>query len=333
MTDKAADGFRSVPSRVAGELDERRSLASRALAYGVPFLDDALRALLPHDLVLLGAPSGVGKTDLAISIAAGNARAGRRVHYFALEAEPREIERRIKFARLVEAAAESVHPRTADLNFVDWMLGRCEHVVEAFNATVDQSLLEDFCKLRTFYRGAKFDQADLRRMVLEVATETDLIVIDHLHYVDTDTDENEHRALGELVKTIRDLSLRIGKPIILIAHLRKRDPRAKQLVATLDDFHGSSNVAKIATHAITIERAPFPPARWYLAPTFVSIAKDRRGGAPGVVALAMFDRRFRTYAPTYTLGRLKAGGTEWEPLAMSDVPRWARQHRALEGSA
>ena len=81
-------------------------------------------------------------------------------------------------------------------------------------------------------------------------TFVDLIVVDHLHYVDGDDDENEHKSLGDTVKAIRDVSLRIGRPIVLIAHLRKRDARAKQLVATLDDFHGSSNVVKICTQAI-----------------------------------------------------------------------------------
>ena len=36
-------------------------------------LDDLLRAILPHDLILLGAGSGVGKTQLAMTIAAMNA--------------------------------------------------------------------------------------------------------------------------------------------------------------------------------------------------------------------------------------------------------------------
>jgi len=324
------DEFRSAPARIAGELDERVRMAGRALSYGQPFLDDCLRAILPHDLVLLGAPSGVGKTDLALAIAAGNAKIGRRVNYFALEAEPRELERRLKFAMLVEAAIAASHPHASDLNYADWHLGRCEHVCRGFNAIVDQQILSQLCGLFTFYRGAKFDQADLRRSMLDVHRNADLIVIDHLHYIDTDGDESEARALGDTMKTIRDVSLRIGKPVILVAHLRKRDPRAKQLVATLDDFHGSSNVAKIATHAITIERAPVESPRWYLAPTFLAIAKDRRAGAPGLVALTYFDRRFRSYRPHYTLGRLTDGGTKWEPIAMPDRPRWAQRHVPME---
>ncbi len=326
----AIDTFRAAPVRIAGELIERQELAERAMRYRIAFLDDVLRAILPHDLILLGAPSGAGKTDLAVSIASGNARAGRRVHYFALEAEPRELERRLKFSLLAEAVMAAGHPEASALNYSDWILARCEHVCGAFNAQVDQLILEKFSHLNTYYRGAKFDQSDLQREILGVAESTDLIVVDHLHYVDSDEDRDEHRALGDTVKTIRDVSLRIGKPVLLVAHLRKRDTRGKQLVASLDDFHGSSNVAKISTQAITIERAPFEPSRWYLAPTFIAVSKDRRAGAPGLVALCNFDRRFRTYQPHYTLGRLTKGGTDWEPIGLADVPRWAKHHKPLE---
>jgi len=319
--------FKPAPARIVGERDEREALAARALPYFHPYLDDALRAILPHDLVLLGAPTGAGKTDLAMSIAASNARKGRGVYCYALEAEPREIERRIKYGLLVEASIRASHPHASDLNFPDWMLGRCEHVCRDFNAAADATIADQLRGLHTFYRGAKFDQSDLRKSILEVHADADLIVIDHLHYVDND-DESENRALSETVKTIRDLSLRIGKPIILVAHLRKRDPRAKQLVATLDDFHGSSNISKISTQAITIERAHnVEPPKWYLAPTFISILKDRRGGSPGFVALSMFDRRYRSYQASYTLGRTTDGGTAWEPLRLADVPRWAKGHR------
>ncbi len=46
---------------------------------------------------MLGAKTGIGKTALATITALHNCQQGKRVHYFALEAEEREIERRMKF--------------------------------------------------------------------------------------------------------------------------------------------------------------------------------------------------------------------------------------------
>jgi hypothetical protein len=324
------DGWHTAPGRIIGELADRQDLAARALKYHHAFLDDCLRAILPNDLVLLGAPSGIGKTDLALGIAASNAAIGRAVHYFALEAEPRELERRTKFAMLSREAHRTKHAHRSELNYADWMLGKCEHICGPINASIDQAILANLGSLWTYYRGAKFSAHDLQREILDIHTLTNLIVVDHLHYIDSD-DENEQKALGDTVKTLRDVALRIGKPVILVAHLRKRTGGAKQLVATLDDFHGSSNIVKICTQAITIEHAPgFDTGKWYLAPTFMTVLKDRRAGAPRLVALMHFDRRTKGYLDTYTLGKLTKGGAEWEQIDAKDKPSWALHHKSLE---
>ncbi len=318
--------FRPMPTRLVGELNERKTLADRALSYHNVFLDDALRGILPHDLVLIGAPTGLGKTDLALSIAAANASKGVPVHYFALEAEPNELERRTKFAMLSRQAYALRHPQASDLNYADWLLGKCEHVCGEQNAWADKQINTQLRHLHTFYRGAHFGAEDLARSVLEVADATRLIVVDHLHYIDSD-DDNEHRGLGDVVKTVRDVSLNIGKPIILIAHLRKRDARAKQLIATIDDFHGSSNISKICTQAIAIDHAyDITPSKWYLAPTYLTILKDRRAGAPRPgTAVIDFDRRTKGYREEYELGRMN--NAKWEPVAFGDKPTWAKHHQ------
>jgi hypothetical protein len=323
-----------MPTRLHGELEERIEHASRMLSYHNAFLDDYLRGILPNDLILLGAPSGMGKTDLALSIAASNANKERRVAYFALEAEPRELERRTKFSLLSAIVYETNHPERSHFNYTDWLLGRCEHICGDYNRRVDQYILANLCGLHTFYRGAKFDAGDLERSIQEIHKETDLIVVDHLHYIDAaDSDTNEAKSLGDTVKSIRDIALIVGKPVLLVAHLRKRDPRAKQLVTNLDDFHGSSNVVKIATQVITIEHASSIDApKWWLAPTFVSVLKDRRAGAPRMVALVNFDKRRRCYEPHYTLGRLTKGSTEWEQVPYDEKPTWAHHHRGMTTS-
>lgn len=320
--------FRSAPERLAGELEERLADNHRAMKYHNAILDDYLRALLPTDLVLLGAPTGIGKTDLALNITTTNAFLGKRVHYFALEAEPREIERRTKFAMLSAKAYEAKHEQRSQLNYADWRLGRCEHICNEFNDAVDKAFAV-LGPLFTFYRGNKFNARDLEREILEVHESTDLIVVDHLHYIDSDN-ENEARALGDTVKTIRDIALNVGKPVILVAHLRKKEQGSKRLVATIDDFHGSSNITKICTQAIVLDRClVIEPSKWFLSPTFVSILKDRRSGPMPFAAVMNYDRRTKSYASSYTLGRLTKGGAEWEALSFNDIPEWAKHHKDL----
>ena len=325
MTDDSErDHFRPMPSRLGGEREDRIERARRKLSYFVPFLDDYLRGILPNDLVLLGAPSGIGKTELATNIACANAESGKRVHYFALEAEEREIERRKKYGILVRLLYQAGHPQRERMNFTDWYLGELEDICGDFDREADLIVLQKLGKLETYYRRQIFTANRLRQTILEIHKVSDLIVVDHLHYIDSD-DENENRALGETVKVIRDVSLRIGVPILLVAHLRKRDPRAKQLIATLDDFHGSSNITKIATQVIAIERAWGVDAdRWWKSPTFVSVVKDRRSGQPREVALCDFDLRVKAYGGRYTLGKI--AGSEWNQIAMNEAPSWARHH-------
>lgn len=324
--------FAAAPTRLDGELDERRLNASRALKYHNAFLDDCLRALLPNDLVLLGAPTGLGKTDLAMNIATTNAVNGKRVHYFALEAEPRELERRTKFALLSGLcyAKDSKVSNREKMNYADWLLGKCEDICGRFNARVDAHIAKSMGTFNTFYRGNSFNAKDLEKHIIAAHKSTDLIVVDHLHYIDNREDANEASALGETVKTIRDVALNVGKPVLLIAHLRKKESNSKRLVPTIDDFHGSSNITKICTHAITIERCSVvETANWWQSPTFFSVLKDRRSGALPYVAVMEFDRRTKSYAGYYTLGKLTKGSSDWEPIKIDDKPEWAINHRPL----
>ncbi len=330
-TDYSLMDFLTMPVRVVDERKQRLAMADRRMYFQIRYLDDCIRAILPHDLVLLGAPTGMGKTDLALAIAMANAQSERRIAYFALEAEPSELERRTKYAWLSREAYLRNLPGRESLNYTDWLLGLCDGVVGQIDREADMWMLSKLGGLHTYYRGQHFDAKQLTKAIEFIHDQVELIVIDHLHYVDANENQDEHRALGDTTKAIRDVSLRIGKPILLVAHLRKKDARARQMVPTLDDFHGSSNITKIATQVITIERASSIEApKWWLSPTFMSVLKDRRAGTTGLVALTYFDRRTRTYDDLYTLGRLTKGGTEWEPLKLAERPSWATGHRQME---
>lgn len=325
-----ATGFAPMSKRLTGERAERLEQAGRRLFFHQTFIDDYTRGIGPHDLIILSAPTGLGKTELALSIAMRNARLGKRVHYFALEAEPRELERRAKFAAISRLAHAAQHPDASALAYADWFFGDCEHIAEQFDAVADDEIARTFATLSTFYRGSRFGASDLANEIARIQERTDLIVVDHLHYIDEDSDANEARALGDTVKAIRDAALLAGKPIILVAHLRKRERgKFRRLIADYEDIHGSSNVVKICTQIVILERAEdIEPQRWWQSPTYVAIEKDRRGGRCPLVAVQNFDIRTKSYSPQYTLGRVK--GQKWNEIPMGDVPRWAKHHVPAE---
>lgn len=321
--------FKSAAERLPGERSERRRLGARSLPFHHAFLDDYLRCIMPNDLILLGAETGAGKTELSRHIAASNARSGKRVHIFALEAEDREIERRTKYAELAQLVTKAGVRIPGGLNYIDWYRGALErHIGDELDADADSIIAERYSTLFTYYRGSKFDHTELRRLILAIHEQSDLIVVDHLHYIDIE-DDNENRGFKTLVKAMRDVSILVGRPILLVAHLRKSDRSRKRIVPDKEDFHGSSDIIKIATETVLLAPALCQPShKQGIANTFFSIPKAREAGATRLVALCEFDWRTRTYADHYTLGRETKPG-EWEPIDREEVPSWAHRHEPL----
>ena len=323
--------FKSASDRVREERTTRMEHAARAMPYHIAFLDDYLRCIMPQDLILLAAATGVGKTELARMIATQAAANGKHVHYFALEAEPLEIERRTKFTVLASIVARRQIQIPGGFTYADWYAGKLESYVASIDVEADAWVQHKYKTLHTYYRGSKFDHDDIRRLFLAIQSESDLIILDHLHYVDID-DDNENRGFKRTMKMIRDVALGMGRPVIIVAHLRKRDQaRRRELVPVVEDVHGSSDIIKICTRAVLIAPAPKSaiddvPIRAGHVGTFFTIPKDRVTGACHQIALCEFDFRSRSYADTYTLGNQR--GEKFEPLGLGDAPQWAARHRS-----
>ncbi len=313
--------FESAGGRLVGERAERIDHGKRALRFGVTFLDQALGGIMPRDVVLLGAKTGVGKTALSAMIALSNCMAGKRVHYFALEAEDREIERRMKFQIIADAYYRSGYHR-APIRFQDWMAGRLEDQLGQFEQTADAKMRHVTKGLHTFYRLDSFTSDDFRAHLERIKDDTDLVILDHLHYVDTD-DENENRGYKRVTKQIRDAALSTGKPIVVVAHVRKGDRRFETAIPGIEDFHGSSDIPKIATKAIMIAPVLGKNATAHLWGTYMQIAKCRTDGSvTRHVALMNFNARKNAYEDEYTIGRLIDGGKAFEALTGEEIPAW-----------
>lgn len=309
----------------------------RRLQFGIPFFDDTLRGIFLNDVILVGARSGAGKTELARIIAETNARKGARVAFFALEAFEGEIEARIMFSFMSQCWREDnpADASYADLDYGDWIDG--DPGVKAMLAPYRDKALAEFdnelSTLHTYYRARNyFGTADFEREATLVGEQVDLIVLDHIHYVDLDG-KDENRELTQLMKTVSDVSRKIGVPFIIVAHLRKAAGGTKQsLVPDMDEYHGASGLSKIATGAVMLARAPGMDMRGADIQTIGDatlqrVVKSRTHGGAAMrnVALAFFDRRTSRYGESYGLGELTFGGMSWRSLKEGKrVPRWVK---------
>jgi replicative DNA helicase len=318
-------GFASFKEGLCGERDERIELSGKGISFGVAFLDDALGGIYPNDLIVVGAKPGFGKSQLVSLIAQSNAKQKRRVHFFALEAERREIERRVKYQVLADKFFSAQVRPPVRLNYMDWYYGKLDQHIAHLEREIDGEIGELYSTLNVFYRtSGQFTEQDFMRRFFAIKDETDLAIVDHLHYFDYE-DDNENRAVKSIVKTTRDCALIASKPIILVSHVRKIDRRMKQLIPEIEDFHGSSDIGKIATKAITI--APDPnPQKGTQRKTYFSILKCRADGSrTRAVALLGFNLSKQRYEDEYHVGSLSADGTEFIPFEGDDVPFWAKR--------
>lgn len=326
MSDRVGwgDCFLSSPKRLDGERAERLELARHTLSFGVRYLDDAFTGINRRDLVLVGAKTGVGKSQIVTNIAVANCLAGKRVHIFALEAEDREIERRIKYQFVARAYHDEGRFSHRPIRFADWYAGKLDGLLARHEAKADADTAKLLKNLNTYYRIASFTSDDFSRMLDSIHDETDLVVLDHFHYVDSD-DENENRGHKRIVKQIRDSALSADRPVIVVGHIRKSDPRNAPLIPTEEAFHGSSDIVKIATKAVML--APdyeTPQQHRSVWPTYIQVVKCRQDSSlTRYAARCSFDTRVNSYEDEYLLGRLTDGGKTFEAVPPASVPDWA----------
>jgi hypothetical protein len=315
--------FRAAGERLEGERANRLREGERRLGFGVAFLDDALGGISVNDLVLLGAKTGAGKTEAASTIALNVCQAGKRVHYFALEAEDLEIERRIKFRVLADLFYRGGGSGTA-LDYQAWRGGDLDRLVGHLEERATREASTLMANLHVLYDADSFGPDEFCDHFEKIQADTDLVILDHLHYMDTG--ENENRGFKKLMQTVRSAALKAGKPVLMIAHVRKADRKFDPLIPTIEDFHGSSDIAKIVTKAIMLAPAWDRPSSEAHKPyTYMQIAKNRtRGTATRFAALTAFNLCTHRYDDTYEIGRLVESGKKFQHLTGMEVPHWAK---------
>lgn len=310
---------------MAKEREDRLTLPRRVLKWGVSYLDDALSGIFANDLVLLGAPPGVGKTAMCIGLAVSNLMDGKRVHFIALEAHVFEIERRLKYRYFCDAFfGDENRPRlSGPINFKSWLLGTHREQTEKYEAYAEDFCLKAFTNLHTLYKDSKFTVRDFIDQVNSVADDTDLIITDHAHYFDWD-DENENKALKIIVHTARELTQEIGCPIVLVGHLRKKDRGAKELAPGMDDFHGSSELVKVATKCVTIAPGSVTSDGKYI--TYFRASKDRLDSGPSrYLGITTYNPKKGAYDEDYRI--TWANSDTPTELSLEQYPDWARARR------
>lgn len=304
------------------------------LAFGVSFLDDALIGLRRNDLLIIGAKTGRGKTALGTQLAQNMAKAGANVAFYALEADRWEIHRRMLYRKMGQIFFEKLASAARGIEFpryVEW-LSKPGGEWEPLEKAAAEELQIDTVSLRIIYHGAKFSAGQFAKEISSLkADETDVVIIDHLHYFDFET-RTEVDGIKQAVHVVRNSALFHSVPVILLAHLRKTDRKTEKSNPHLEDFHGHSDIVKVATQVLLLSpvpsegRAPTPNFQ-----TYFHIAKSRTAAeVTPYVAIHEFDLSRNQYSESYTLCRERAF-EDPVSLTWNEIPKWAKRARKSMG--
>ncbi len=331
------DGFKQ-------EAEERLNIDPAKLCkYGIQPLDDALCGIMRNELVVIGADSGAGKSEVGINIAQTNAKEGKKVALYFLEGGHIEAMARMKWRDITDEYYNNYTGEGIKMNYRKWRANQYTEKEKRILLKIESAV---WIKHKEIYKNnldiyhltKGFTVEDLLSSLLEfyelkdaiqnnTATKgfsVELIVIDHLQYFDLTQGETEIMAITKILKEVKTITNMYGIPVVLISHLRKRT-RDRGL-PDQEDFYGSSNIPKIATTAIMIapDRENFNLAREEY-PTYFRICKSRTGINPNFAMRIVFDLKTRTYLDGYTLHKVNCmGAVCTEPLKCSELPEWAR---------
>ena len=322
--------FAPEATHLDGLLSERDVRNEGRLPLGIAFLDDCLGGVYPRDLLLFGAGTGVGKTALAVQAAMAGADAGREVYLFALEAEVGEVGARLYFEELGRRVNDK------RLDFAGWWRGQWRGLDEKHGVEIKKALEPRLARLHTFYkRRGDFTTLNLSQQLEAIAERAGMIVLDHVHEIDSEDDRAELRAQKRVINLLRDIALDLSVPVVAVSHIRKREKGGPlTLLPTTDDLHGSGFLSKKATQVVLFGReweGPRPEPN--LSPTLMQVDKDRHGRASKLVARMYYRMDQARYEDAYELGKLewKDRRQQWTSLPMHQLPAWAeRDARRLE---
>lgn len=296
--------------------------------YGISFLDDALGGISPTEFVLIGAPTGVGKTQLCLNLATTNAMAGRKVFFAALEAYTSELEDRLLYANYCKMfyADKNRLRNEYPITIANFLRGALVDVFEPYRENVSLKTQSQLANVMIIYKKHNFTVETLLQAKDEAISKgADFILIDHAHYFDYDL-ENESQSLTNIVRACRDISQVDGLPVVLVAQLRKKQNNENRILPEIDDFHGTSNLTRIPNTTILFASGTYS-AREGVSETFVHVPKARFGDTVKFFDAKMFfDIRSRKYLDHYVIGKCR--GPKFEEYAKLQQPEWAYNARS-----
>lgn len=233
--------LRTLDSEVLGLVDEVEEIAAGrrepTLRTGISALDDVVGGL-PATLTVIGSMPGVGKSALMARLVANIAQRGTKVGVFSLEDQSRWLVRRL----VAESSFVPVFVlQNRPLN--QRQLADFGTAAEKVHALSQHVLVDD-------RKGLTTTDIITAARVMVTRHNVKAIFVDHLGEIRLERSERHDLDISDCIRELRAIADVYRVPIVLLAHVKRRQGLEKKDAPTLTDFAFSAGVERMARLAL-----------------------------------------------------------------------------------
>ena len=275
---RVSNSFRSLSSLVVETMDILDNMAAnKGMIFGVPSgfkdLDKLLGGFRAGDLIVLAARTSVGKTSLALNIAASAAKAECTVAFFSLEMPSQQVVQRLLSS---EANIDSSRMRKGYLEQADF-----QSLVQAQNELGNlKFFIDDSPALSVMQVRAK-----ARRLMRGVEEGKGLIVVDYLQLLQpsrTNRRQERYQEVQEISHGLKVLAKELGVPILALSQLSRGIEQRENKRPMLSDLRESGSIEQDADVVLFLDRSKseeeaMEKNRPELGTAHIHIGKNRNG--------------------------------------------------------
>lgn len=250
------------------------------------FIDKYLGGIAGNELMVIGSPSGFGKTTFANCLTFELLSAGLKPCFMSLE---NTIGDTLKLRAFLIWKEKT---RNWGIKFREWSL------ISEDNETVQESYIEahDLIKQILLIENSGIYKIENLITDLDRAKNqgANVIILDHLDFIDAD-DTQIASSQTFMMQTIKTFVETNKIPMIAFSQLSKKIDK-RVIIPEYNDFYGSSNKSKMATSIIMIQRDfDNTIASENKYSTYFVVRKDRYGSNTNVGERIYFDSKRGKY--------------------------------------
>jgi replicative DNA helicase len=238
---KATSGFSKLHTVLQDSFRQLEILSERkepitGLPTGFNDLDRQTAGLQPSDLVVIAGRPSMGKTTLALNIAAhAGMLTGKPIAIFSLEMSKEQLALRMLCA---EARVDSAKLRTGFLSGENWksLTDAAGDLSNRDNIYIDDTPMQTALDIRAKARRLRSEQGDIG-----------LVIVDYLQLMQgRSRAENRQQEISDITRALKALARELSVPVVALSQLSRAVEQRKPAKPQLSDLRESGAIEQDA---------------------------------------------------------------------------------------